>query len=65
LREEHTLRVYENRVPRREDVTGDRIKLDKEDLLNFYASPDIIRVIIPRVMRWAGYVARMEEMRNG
>jgi hypothetical protein len=51
LREEHRLRVFENRVlreifiPKRDDVTGDWIKLHNGELHNFYASPDIIRQI--------------------
>ena len=30
-----------------------------------YSSPNIVRVIKPRRLRWAGHVARMEEGRSG
>jgi hypothetical protein len=39
-------------------------RLYYEELHNLYASPNIIRVIILRRLRWAGHVARMGEMRN-
>jgi hypothetical protein len=51
LREEHRLRVFENRVLRRiferkrDEVTGDWRKLHNEELHNFYSSPNIIRQI--------------------
>jgi len=53
--------VFENRVvrifgPRREDVTG---KLHNEELNILYPSPNNVRVIKSRRMRWAGHVARM------
>jgi hypothetical protein len=65
LREEHRLRVFENRVlrrifgPKRDDVTGEWRKLHSEELHNLYSSPDIIRQVKSRRMRWAGHVARM------
>jgi hypothetical protein len=70
VREEHKLRVFENRVlrrifgPKREGVTGRWRKLYNEELHNLYSSPSIIRVIKSRRMRWAGHVARMGEKRN-
>jgi hypothetical protein len=70
LREEHRLRVFENRVlrgifgPKREAVTGEWRKLHSEQLHNLYSSPDIIRQIKSRRMRWAGHVARMGERRK-
>jgi hypothetical protein len=48
LREEHRLRVFENRVlrkicrPKRDEVTGERRKLHNEELHNLYSSPNII-----------------------
>jgi hypothetical protein len=66
LREEHRLRVFENRVlrrvfgPKKEDVTGEWRKLHSEKLHNLYSSPDIIRQVKSRRLRWAGHVACME-----
>jgi hypothetical protein len=68
--EEHTLRVFEDRVqkrifgPKREEVVGDSRRLHNEELRNFYASPNIVRVIKSRKMRWAGHVAHMGHLRN-
>jgi hypothetical protein len=62
--------VFENRVlrrifgPRRDEVTGEWRKLHSEELHNVYSSPDIIRQVKSRRMRWAGHVARMEEERK-
>jgi hypothetical protein len=62
--------VFENRVlsrifgPKRDEVTGDRRELHNEELHNLYSSPNIIRMIKSRRMRWAGHVARMGETRN-
>jgi hypothetical protein len=62
--------VSENRVLRRifgskrDEVTGDWRKLHNEELHNLYSSPNIIRMIKSRRMRWAGHVARMREKRN-
>jgi hypothetical protein len=70
LREEHILRVFENRVlrrifgPKRDEVTGEWRKLHSEELHNLYSSPDIIRQVKSRRMRWARHVARMGEERN-
>jgi hypothetical protein len=69
LREDHRLRVFENRVlrkiygPKRDEVTGEWRKLHNEELHNLYTSPDIIRQVKSRRMRWAGHVARMGEER--
>jgi hypothetical protein len=70
LKEEHGLRVFENRVlrrifgPKRDEVTGEWRKLHSEELHNLYSSPDIIRQVKSRRMRWAGNVARMGEERK-
>jgi hypothetical protein len=70
LREEHRLKVFENRVlrkifgPKRDEVTGDWRKLHNEELHNLYSSPSIIRMIKSMRIRWAGHVARMGERRN-
>jgi hypothetical protein len=70
LREEHRLSVFENRVlrrifgPKRDEVMGEWRKLYNEELHNLYSSPDIIRQIKSRQMRWAGRVARMGEERK-
>ncbi|KAJ4428685.1 hypothetical protein ANN_25678 [Periplaneta americana] len=70
LREEHRLRVFENKVLRkifgakRDEVTGEWRKLHNTELHALYSSPDIIRSIKSRRLRWAGHVARMGESRN-
>jgi hypothetical protein len=62
--------VSENRIlrrifgPKRDEVTGEWRKLHNEDLHNLYSSPDIIRQVKSRRMRWAGRVARMGEERK-
>jgi hypothetical protein len=70
LREEHRLRVFEKRVlrrifgPKRDEVTGEWRKLHSEELHNLYSSPDIIRQVKSRRMRWACHIARMGEERK-
>jgi hypothetical protein len=62
--------MFENRVlrrifgPKKEEVAGGWRRLHNEELHNLYTSPNIIRVIKSRRVRWAGPVARMREMRN-
>jgi hypothetical protein len=66
LREEHRLRVFENRVlsgtfgPKRDEWR----KLHNGELYNFYSPPDNIRQIKSRRIRWAGHVAHMGQGRN-
>jgi len=47
--------------PRRDEVTGEWRRLHNEELNDLYSSPNIVRVIKSRSMRWAGHVARMGE----
>jgi hypothetical protein len=65
LGEEHKLRVFENRVFRKifgakREEDGSWRKLHNDALHDLYSSPNIVRVIKSRRMRWAGHVARME-----
>ncbi|KAJ4443283.1 hypothetical protein ANN_04951 [Periplaneta americana] len=70
LREEHRLRVFENKMLRkifgakRDEVTREWRKLHNTELHALYSSPDIIRNIKSRRLRWAEHVARMGESRN-
>jgi hypothetical protein len=67
LREEHRLRVFENRVlrrifgPKRDEVIGGWRKVHNGELHILYFSPSIIRIIKSKRMRWARHVARMVE----
>jgi len=45
-------------VPKRDEVTGECRELRDEELNDLYCSPNIVRVIKLRRMRWAGLVAR-------
>ena len=62
--------MFENRVlrriigPKREGVTVDWRKLHSEELYDLYSSPNIVRVLKSRKMRWIGLVACMEERRS-
>jgi hypothetical protein len=70
LREEHRLRVFENRVlrrilgPKRDEVTEEWRKLYNEELNDLYPSQNIFWVIKSRRMRWAGKVVRRGEGRG-
>jgi len=65
LRKKRRLRVPENKVlrrifgPKRGEDTGERRGLHSEELNNLYCSPNIIRVMKSRTVRWEGYVARV------
>jgi hypothetical protein len=67
LREERRLRVFENRVlwrifgPKRDEVTGEWRKLHNEELNNLYCSPNIVRVIVLRRIKWSEHAARTGE----
>jgi hypothetical protein len=69
FREEHRLRVSENRVLRRifgtkREEDGSWRKLHNEELHSLYFTLNIVRVIKFRRMRWVGHVARMREGRG-
>ena len=69
LREESRLRAFENRILRRifgpkRDENGEWRRLHNEELHSLYRSPNIVRLIKSRRLRWAGHVARMEEGRT-
>ena len=70
MREERKLRVFENMVlrrifgPRRDEVMREWRRLHNAGLNDLYTSPNIVRVIKSRRMRWAGHVARMGEERG-
>ena len=68
LREECRLRVFEKRILRRifghkRDRNGECWRLHNEEHHSFHRSPNIVRVIKSRRLRWTGHVARMEESR--
>ena len=69
LREESRLRVFENRILGRifghkMDENGKWRRLHKEELYSLYRSPNMVRVIKSKILRWAGHVTRMEEGRS-
>jgi hypothetical protein len=70
LREKDILKVFENGVlrrifePKRHEIIVGWRKLHNEKLYNLYSSPNIIRIIKSRRMRWAGLLASMFEKRN-
>ena len=64
------LKVLKNRTlrklfgPKRDEITEEWRRLHNEELYDFYSFPNIIRVSNSRRMRWAGYMARMEDRRG-
>jgi hypothetical protein len=70
VRVEHKMRVIESIILRRifgpkgDKVTGGWTKLHNEDLHNLYSSPNIIRIIKTRRMKWAGHMVRIGTERN-
>jgi hypothetical protein len=66
LREEHRLRVFENKMLRRifgpkMEEKGSWRKLHNDELHSLYSSPNVVTVIKSRKMRWAAHVARIWE----
>jgi hypothetical protein len=70
LREDHRLDVFENRVlrrifgPKRDDIVGGWRTMHNDEFHNLCSSPNIIRMIRSRRMRWTGHVARMGDKGN-
>jgi hypothetical protein len=70
IKRKHRLRVFKNRVqrrifgPKRDEVTGEWRKLHNEELHNLFSSPDIIRQVKSRRMRWVGNVVCIGEKRK-
>jgi hypothetical protein len=70
LKVEHRLRAFDNRMlgkifgPEQEEVAGGWRRLHSEELRNMYDSPNVVRMIKTRKIRWAEYVAHTGEMRN-
>ena len=70
LREEHRLRVLENKVlkkifgAKKDKITDEWRKLHNAELHALYSSQNIIRNLKSRRLRWSGHVARMEQSRN-
>jgi hypothetical protein len=70
FREEYRLRVFENKVlrrifgPKSDEVTGEWRRLHNKEIYALYSSPNIIRVIKSRRLRWAGHVERIGERRG-
>ena len=70
LKEERRPRVFENSVlrrifgPKRDEVTGEWRKLHNDEIKDLYCSPDIVRRIKLRRMKWIEHVARVGERRG-
>jgi hypothetical protein len=69
VRKNCKLRIFDNRVqrmilgPKRGEITGEWRRLHNKELYALYSSPNIIRLIKSRRLRWAGHVARMGDRR--
>ena len=70
LREEHRLRLFENKILRKifgakkDEIIGEWRKLENAELHALYSWPNTIRNLKSRRLRWAGHVARMDQSRN-
>jgi len=67
LKEESRLRVFGNRILRRifkpkRDENGEWRRIHNEKLHSLYYSPNIVRVIKSRRLRWAGHVDRIRDL---
>ena len=68
--DEQKLRVFENKIlrkiygPKRDEMTGEWRRLHNEELHGLYDSPDVVKIMKSRRLRWAGHVARMGEKRR-
>jgi hypothetical protein len=58
------VRVFENRMLRRDEMMGEWRKLHSEELCDLYSSPNVIRIIKLRRMRCVGHVALMGEKKD-
>ena len=62
--------MFENKVLRKifgakkDEITGEWRKLHNVELHALYSSPNIVRSLKSRQLRWAGHIARMEQSRN-
>jgi len=70
LADEHKLRVFESKVlrkiygPKRDEMTGEWRRLHNEEQQGLYDSPDVVKIMKSRRLRWAGHVARMGKKRR-
>jgi len=67
LADEHKLRVFENKIlrkiygPKRDEMTGEWRRLHNDELYGLYDSPNVVKIMKSRRLRWADHVSRMEK----